>query len=273
MNVLQENYKFNMEFGDDVLNFSLRVIVCEIFFTLKNERSFFKKPNITACISLLINFAQEVIKMNIEKKMKLVSNTLRLLSHMIAAIHLMPDAHQQILGTNAVEFLKDALTLNKDLQPCINIDALFCLTNMMNIQQLALDPKLCNPDTVNNALIIYFAYNHQVELDECIITFLYSISKHKEYHVFMKDKSKVLFYLMDKHLDAQNDGNRESCRKKIFSTVHNMTDNEQICKHLNVSKFIYLTNKMLNQTCKDLYSVDQIHELALKCTPFFLTPL
>jgi hypothetical protein len=34
------------EFDDEVLNFSLRVIVCEIFFNLKSERSFFKKDDI-----------------------------------------------------------------------------------------------------------------------------------------------------------------------------------------------------------------------------------
>jgi len=33
-------------------------------------------------------------------------------------------------------------------------------------------------ETVNNSMVIYFAYNHQVELDECIITFLYTISKY-----------------------------------------------------------------------------------------------
>jgi len=49
--------------------------------------------------------------------------------------------------------------LNKDLQPCINIDALFCLANMMNIERLALHESLANEETVNNALIIYFAYS------------------------------------------------------------------------------------------------------------------
>ena len=62
----------------------------------------------------------------------------------------------------------------------------------------------------------------------------------------MKGKSKVLFFLMDKHLDASNEGYKESCRKKIFSTVHNMTENEEICKQLNIAKFISLTNKMLS---------------------------
>ena len=57
--------------------------------------------------------------MNIEKKMTLVSNTLRLLSQMIASIHISSNAHEKILKTNAVEFVRDALTLSKDLQPCV----------------------------------------------------------------------------------------------------------------------------------------------------------
>ena len=54
---------------------------------------------------------------------------------------------------------------------------------------------------------------------------------------------------MDKHLDVnKGEGYKESCRKKIFSTVHNMTENEEVCRQLNVAKFIALTNKMLLQT-------------------------
>ena len=98
MKVLTETYSFNnKEFDDNVLNFSLKVIVCEIFFTLKNEKEFFKSKNITENITQLIEFARRVMGMNIERKMKLVSNTLRLLSHMIASIHQESDAHEMIL--------------------------------------------------------------------------------------------------------------------------------------------------------------------------------
>jgi len=159
--VLTTEYHFeSQEFDDEVLNFSLRVIICEIYFNLIFERQFFKREDIKDHIKLLVQFAQSVITMNIEKKITLVSNTLRLLSQMIASIHLSVGAHEQILHTKSVDFVKEALTMSKDLQPCINIDALFCLTNMMNIKELALDPSLENIDTVNNALIVYFAYNH-----------------------------------------------------------------------------------------------------------------
>jgi len=91
--VLKTDFKFNLqEFDDQVLNFSLRIIVCEIFFNLKQEKYFFKLDNIGEAIQLLIKFAQSVIYKNIEKKMFLVSNTLRLMSQMITQMHNMPEA-------------------------------------------------------------------------------------------------------------------------------------------------------------------------------------
>lgn len=244
--VLTQDFAFKMkEFDDQVLNFSLRIIVCEIFFNLKQEKYFFKLDNIAEAIQLLIKFAQKVIVMNIEKKMFLVSNTLRLMSQMITQIHMMPEAYERVLKTNSIEFVKDALTLSKDLQPCINIDALFCLTNMMNIKELATHKQLLCAETVNNSMVIYFAYNHQVELDECIITFLYTISKYPDYQVHMKDKSKVLYLLMERQFEQKYETTTDTSRQKIFSLFHNMTENDDICQQLNAKQFINLTNKML----------------------------
>lgn len=49
--MLSTNYEFKMkEFDDQVLNFSLKMIVCEIFFNLKFERDFFKLDNISDAI-------------------------------------------------------------------------------------------------------------------------------------------------------------------------------------------------------------------------------
>jgi hypothetical protein len=53
--------------------------------------------------------------MNIEKKTQIVSSTLRLLSQMISTIHTMPGAVEKLLKINAVHFVKEALTLSKDL--------------------------------------------------------------------------------------------------------------------------------------------------------------
>ena len=78
------------------------------------------------------------------------------------------------------------------MQPCINIDALYCLNNLMNIEALARKENLLNEDTLDNALVIYFAYREQMPLDECIITYLYSISRYEEYQVLLKRRCKVL---------------------------------------------------------------------------------
>ena len=121
---------------------------------------------------------------------------------MITTIHLESDAAEKIKRTGAIEFVKEALQLSKDLQPCINIDALFCLNNLMNIQEIAEDPVFVDDKQVlYNAFVIYFAYNEQIELDECLITFLYTISKFNVYQLCLKDKNKVLFKLMKKHID------------------------------------------------------------------------
>ena len=58
---------------------------------------------------------------------------------MIAAISKEPDSFKKIKEISAVDFVVFALNLSVTLQPCINIDALFCLNNMMNIKPIALD--------------------------------------------------------------------------------------------------------------------------------------
>ena len=71
----------------------------------------------------------------------------------------------------------------------------------MNIEQFALDKTLNNADTVGNAIVIFFIFTNQVELDECIVSFLYTISHYKEYLVFIQDiKMNVIFHLLEKHL-------------------------------------------------------------------------
>lgn len=116
----------------------------------------------------------------------------------------------------------------------------------MNMREIALLPEFLNPETLNNALVIYFAFKDQVDLDECIITFMYTISKYEQYHVYIKDKFKVLFLLVDRHIEDSQPpptegyatSNPESCRQKIFSAMHNLTENDEICKQINYKKFI-----------------------------------
>ena len=82
-------FNFKVEAFEDtqVLVFSLKMIVCEIFFNFKHEKEFFKIDEISDAMGLLIDFSQQVLDMSIEKKTQMVSNTLRLLSQMITTIH------------------------------------------------------------------------------------------------------------------------------------------------------------------------------------------
>jgi len=120
--------------------------------------------------------------MNVEKKMYLVSKTIRLVSQLLPEIQSKPEFQSSDIKKCFVEFIKNALILSKDLQPCVNIDAIFCLINMMDIKELALHECLLSTEIVNNVMVIYFAYNNIIELDECVVTYLYLISLHKEYH-------------------------------------------------------------------------------------------
>ena len=55
----KDDFKFenNEKFDDKVLHFSLKMIVCEIFFYLKFEKEFFKMDDISESVELLIQFA------------------------------------------------------------------------------------------------------------------------------------------------------------------------------------------------------------------------
>ena len=65
--VLDTEFSFNFKgFDDTVLNFSLRILVCEIFFHMKSEQKLFKMRNVNNSMKLLIDFLHQTLKMNIE---------------------------------------------------------------------------------------------------------------------------------------------------------------------------------------------------------------
>jgi CDP-glycerol glycerophosphotransferase (TagB/SpsB family) len=80
-----------------------------------------------------------------------------------------------------------------------------------------------------------------VDLDEPIITFLYSISKYTEYFEFIQDKVVFIFTLLKKQIIQFHDfgeNSSEACRQKIFATIHNLSDNEAASKEINLKLFI-----------------------------------
>jgi hypothetical protein len=104
--VLERDFEFqNEKFSDKVLHFSLKIIVCEIFFYLKFEPEFFKLDDIAESVKVLVSFSNSVIQLNIEKKTQLVQNTLRLLCQMIIQISKQPDALARVREINAIPFI------------------------------------------------------------------------------------------------------------------------------------------------------------------------
>lgn len=55
---------------------------------------------------------------------------------------------------------------------------------------------------------------------------------------------------MDRHNKENSATQLPSCRQKLFSTFHNLTQTKEICEALNIKEFIKVTNEMLKQTQK-----------------------
>jgi hypothetical protein len=132
----------------------------------------------------------------------------------------------------------------------------------MNVEALALKPSLLNENTLDNALVIYFAYREQMPLDECIITYLYSISRYEEYQLMMKKRCKVLQDLLSRviknteepegqvfssmALKEKKQSSAENSRRKILSVIHNMTENPDVCGDIDVATYILNVNSILD---------------------------
>ena len=257
--------KGDFEFEQRVYSYSLKVIASEIIFNLKDEKELFNVSEIKEIFKYLIKFASEVLQMGIEANIKVVIHALRLISQLVAVIfwdNTNPSDKVEI--ERVISFVKEAIYLNKAIPASVNIDALFTLTNLMNIEQFALDKTLNNADTVGNAIVIFFIFTNQVELDEWIVSFLYTISHYKEYLVFIQDiKMNVIFHLLEKHL-KNYDGN-SSIIKKLFSIIYNLTAEDEVCKikYADSEIIIKRTITMLGINSSPEDSV--IHEIALKC--------
>lgn len=253
------------EYEQRVFSYSLKVIASEIIFNLKDEKELFNVNEIKEIFKFLIKFASEVLQMGIEANVKIVIHALRLISQLVAVIFWdNSNPSDKVEIDRVISFVKEAIYLNKAIPASVNIDALFTLTNLMNIEQFALDKSLNNADTVGNAIVIFFIFTNQVELDECIVSFLYTISHYKEYLIFIQDiKINVIFHLLEKHL-RNYDGN-SSIIKKLFSIIYNLTAENEKCS-VNFSDaevIIKRTISMLGISSSEEDS--NIHEIALKC--------
>lgn len=73
-----------------------------------------------------------------------------------------PDLYARVVKTGAFELIKECINVTKEAKPFVNIDAMLCLANMMNVKELALDPAIMQAqhDTMlNHFCVMYFAYS------------------------------------------------------------------------------------------------------------------
>jgi hypothetical protein len=260
LKILKGEFEFEL-----VFSYSLKVIASEIIFNLKDEKELFNLIEIKEIFKYLIKFASEVLQMGIEANVKIVIHALRLISQLVAVIFWdNSNPSDKVEIDRIISFVKESIYLNKAIPASVNIDALFTLTNLMNIEQFALNSQLNNADTVGNAIVIFFIFTNQVELDEWIVSFLYTISHYKEYLPFIQDiKINVIFHLLEKHL-KKYEGN-SSIIKKLFSIIYNLTAESEMCniKYADSEIIIKRTIAMLEINSAEEDS--NIHEIALKC--------
>ena len=72
---------------------------------------------------------------------------------------------------------------------------------------------------------------------------------------------------MKKHIEPEKDKGEvalESCRQKLFSMFHNLTENDDVCKELSITDFIKYTNKMFRTYSEQNVESGNINELAIK---------
>ena len=69
----------------------------------------------------------------------------------------------------------------------------------------------------------------------------------------MKDKNKMLFSIMKKHIKPDKRLSKatfSSCRQKLFSMFHNLTENQEVCKELAIKDFLKYTNEMFRNSAE-----------------------
>lgn len=116
-------------------------------------------------------------------------------------------------------------------------------------------------------------------MDEFLISYLYGLSQHQEYHELLSQKLNLILYLVDHQIHVAASGTTDSisearvesshvcdnCRKRIFRVLHILTESsDEFCKLIDSSTIVEITIKLLVNTFKKQFSGDLIHEYALK---------
>jgi hypothetical protein len=85
-----------------------------------------------------------------------------------------------ILGTGALDLVKEGLHANKENIPSTHIDSMLCLSNMMNIKDIAVHNQvIATQESLFGAMMLhYFHLSALVQLDECMIAYINALSSY-----------------------------------------------------------------------------------------------
>jgi hypothetical protein len=76
---------------------------------------------------------------------------------MVNSLQNEPGVQDLILGTGALELVKEGLTANKENIPSTHIDSMLCLSNMMNIKDIAVNSVvIASQENLFGIMMIHF---------------------------------------------------------------------------------------------------------------------
>ena len=147
-----------------------------------------------------------------------------------------PGVQDLILGTGALELVREGLTANKENIPSTHIDSMLCLSNMMNIKDIAVhNLVIASQESLFGVMILhYFHLSALVQLDECMIAYINALSSYPQYRTMVKDKGFTLnMMLLDRQLQEagvtieDTVHQCDNCRRRVFSTLMNVTETDK----------------------------------------------
>ena len=72
---------------------------------------------------------------------------------------------------------------------------------MFNVNEIALNAEIIKDmehDLFGNFFLMYFSFASQLDLDECLISFIFSCSLHKEYQKLLRERVPMIIYLAER---------------------------------------------------------------------------
>lgn len=220
--ILSSDFKFKQSFTeedepdlvgmDDVLlNYSMKRTCCEIIFNLYHEKDFFTVDKISECLHMVVRFVMSTFFIESrDEKSFLILGTIKMISHLIINGQNLTDLSSRIQQIEALLLIKESILFNQISLIGINIEAMNCVTNMMNINAIALQPQMIEMqhETFGTYFLsLYLMFGNQLELEEATTNYLWAMSLYPDPYIYLlRDRLAMILNLMDNHTKAPEMG-------------------------------------------------------------------